>query len=468
VPAFDLRGLLACTTGLAALLAAAPPVADARTDPEDLVLRLGDLGAGYVVGDDGGCGSSFGREGTPPPLLRLERRHPFRGCGIEFDEAWAPPGVHRPADVVSHAYVFRDSAGAAAALRVGAGLLQFAVGPSRSSFVRRPPSRPVGDEAVVLETDEALARGRPGRPGVAVTWRTGRVLSFVFEAGLPAERGEASALALAERQQARLEAPTPLRPHENDDLEVPLDDPQIAGLVHWLGRGYDPPGRLGRLRLSEVYRNGPGWAAGLRYAGGVWLGAWRPRAFARFKRSRLGRLVWHSPCAKSTRFDSGEGRAVIYRGYGPPEGDRPPHLGPIRLAPGIESGPCPTRERDRVLAHVHLEGAVVTVNVPVCFFCIAHHGRGNPYNSLAGMKAVIRALRPRTGGLASDVLQDLAGLQATRADVLAPGGAPDVDADLLQVRVEAALGGHHRVAAAVPERGALLAHVADLRHGRSG
>jgi hypothetical protein len=385
----------------AALVAAAPATAGARTDPEDLVLRLADLADGYVVGDDGGCGSSFGREGTPPALVRLERRHRFNGCGIEFDEAWAAPGPRRPAGVESGAYVFRDPAGAAAAMRVGPSLLEFTVGASRRSFVRRPSSRPIGDEAVVLETGDALAGGRPERPGVAVMWRSGRVLASVFEAGLAGERGEASALELAERQQARIAAPTPLGPRDNDDLEVPLDDPRIAGLVHWLGRSYDPPGPLGRLRLAEVYGSGPGWAVGLRYAGGVWLGVWRPRAFARFKRTRLGRLVWHSPCARSSRLDSGDRRAVIWRGYGPPRGDPFPGSGPIRLAPGIESGPCPKRSRDRVLAHVHLERVVVTVNIPICYFCVALLARDSPYNSVAGMRTVIRALQPRTPAAAT-------------------------------------------------------------------
>lgn len=133
--------------------------------------------------------------------------------------------------------------------------------------------RPIGDEAVVLETDAALARGRR-RPGVAVMWRMGRVLAFVFEAGLAAERGEASALEIAERQQARLEVPSSLGPHENDDLEVPLDDPRIADLVYWLGRSNDPPGRLdgsGSARSIATDRAGQsgcgtpvvcGWACG--------------------------------------------------------------------------------------------------------------------------------------------------------------------------------------------------------------
>jgi hypothetical protein len=46
-----------------------------------------------------------------------------------------------------------------------------------------------------------------------------------------------------------------------------------------------------------------------------------------------------------------------------------------------------------VLAHVRIGRVVVTINTPICFYCIAE--RGNAYNSVAGMKAAIRALRPR-------------------------------------------------------------------------
>src|SRR4051794_16345682 len=54
-----------------------------------------------------------------------------------------------------------------------------------------------------------------------------------------------------------------------------------------------------------------------------------------------------------------------------------------------------------------------------------------------------------------DGLLDLLCLQAAGADVLPPRRLPDEDADLLEVRVEAPPCGHHRVAAAVPERRAL-------------
>lgn len=48
---------------------------------------------------------------------------------------------------------------------------------------------------------------------------------------------------------------------------------------------------------------------------------------------------------------------------------------------------------------------------------------------------------------ASDGFDDFARFDTASADILARGAAALHDADLLQVRVEAALGGHHRVAA---------------------
>src|SRR4029079_7900786 len=65
-------------------------------------------------------------------------------------------------------------------------------------------------------------------------------------------------------------------------------------------------------------------------------------------------------------------------------------------------------------------------------------------------------------------LRNFSRLEAAGADVLAPGSPPDVDADLLEVRVEAPLRGHHGVAAAVPERGPLSTRIAHLCHGASG
>src|SRR5581483_12058742 len=59
---------------------------------------------------------------------------------------------------------------------------------------------------------------------------------------------------------------------------------------------------------------------------------------------------------------------------------------------------------------------------------------------------------------------DLAGLQAPRAHVDPARRPVVVDPDPLEVRVKPPPGGHHRVATAVAERGALLAHMTDLCH----
>ena len=65
----------------------------------------------------------------------------------------------------------------------------------------------------------------------------------------------------------------------------------------------------------------------------------------------------------------------------------------------------------------------------------------------------------RLGGLG-----DLAGLEAARADVDALGRPVEVDANPLEIRIEAALRCHHGVAAAVAERRALPTRVAYLGH----
>ena len=61
-------------------------------------------------------------------------------------------------------------------------------------------------------------------------------------------------------------------------------------------------------------------------------------------------------------------------------------------------------------------------------------------------------------------LLDLPGLQAAGADVDAPRSRADEHPDLLEVRVEAALGGAHGVASALAERRPLPAAVTYLGH----
>src|SRR5207302_4769391 len=70
-------------------------------------------------------------------------------------------------------------------------------------------------------------------------------------------------------------------------------------------------------------------------------------------------------------------------------------------------------------------------------------------------------------GLGSGGLGDLAGFEAPRAHIHAPGSAVEHDPHLLQVGIEATLARDHRVAAAVAECGALAAAVTHLCHARA-
>jgi hypothetical protein len=360
----------------------------AAPGPVNLTLRLSDLAPGYLVGDDSGCGSGLVGEGVPADLENAMRQHRHRGCVSQFELLWAPPGAPAgPPLVESTAFRFAQQSGAEAAFAMAQSVVAHVIGARRGSLVPRPATVTIGDSLAMFETNDALVEGRARRPGVAVLWRTGRVLALLFTGGQAGPSAEQTALALAARQQARIVTPTPLGPRENDDREVPLDNPGLGIEVHWLGRHFRPAGPLPPLALTASYGpmtrfGGPGWRAELDYSArgrgiGVKLGLWRPSAFARFRRSRLGRLARTGRCATAERHDLRAGRAVIYGGYSDP---------PRR---------CRERPPDRYLAHVFLDRMVVTVNVPFCFCRDLNRPRGDPYDTRAGMRAVAEGLRLR-------------------------------------------------------------------------
>jgi len=358
------------------LLAATP--AGAAPYAARLTLRLSDVGPGYLMGDDSGCGVIAG-EGATWELTQIYLDHPHLGCAAQLTEMWAPVGSPpRPSAITSAAYLFRDTTGPALELQQARDVVAYVAGVARDSLT--PLSAPaIGDEAVAFRTDDALVLGRANRPGAIVLWRSGRVLALVLAADLRADVVSAATW-LADAQQRRIANPSPLRPGENDDAEVPLDDPGLAPDVRWLGHDLRPRG-LPRLVLRESSIEGDnGAVATLRYGSrpynsDVQLDLWRRADWRRLVRTRFGQLVWHERCARATSVPVPVGRAVIYAGYERPQkhcGDTPP---------------------DRFLAHVVYKGVVVAVNAVGCFRCRDATG---PYDSRAGMRAVVRAMRPRT------------------------------------------------------------------------
>src|SRR5947199_10877242 len=93
----------------------------------------------------------------------------------------------------------------------------------------------------------------------------------------------------------------------------------------------------------------------------------------------------------------------------------------------------------------------VTATTPITFWWLRRLRDRARSLRAAGQAGRPRRARPSGG------LRDLAGFEAARAHVDAPRRFADHDPDLLQVRVEAALGGDHRVAEALPEGRALFA-----------
>ena len=336
----------------------------AASGTEALTLRLSDLGPGYLVGDDSGCGLSFAGEGAPRVLAGLGRRYRHRGCVIQFERLWAPPGEPpAPALVESAAIEFRGEAGAVAGLEVARAAIAYTTGVPRDSLERRPLTVTLGDSIAVFHTDDALVEGRGGRPGVAVVWRTGRVEP---QGRSGRSRSPSSSRAGSRRRPRSRQRTTTARCRSTTRGSV------SRSIGSALGSGPRAACRRWCSRIPSVRS-----AATTGPAGAPRSTTARVIAAAASS-SGCGRLVRTQRCARATRRDLPTGRAVIYAGHAnPPKrcGRRPPNL---------------------YLAHVFLDDVVLTINVPVCFLCVELlRGLPDAYNTLPGLMTVIEALEPR-------------------------------------------------------------------------
>ncbi len=365
---------------LAAALLAAAPVGGAAAvrppAPDTLTLRLVDIGRGYAFGEYPGCGVIAG-EGATQALTQIYVEHRHTGCSSEFTELWAPADAgSRPRSITSAAYRFRDTAGPTAELQHARDVIAYVTGLRQASLTPLPTPA-LGDEAVAFETDDALVLGHPHQPGAVVLWRSDRVLALVLAADLHADV-VAEATRLASVQQQRIEHPTPLAPADNDDVEVRLDDPGLDLKVPWLGRHLRPGGRLPALTLM-LAGGAPSELGDVRLEyGPVSLYIWRRPRWRRFAKVPFVRLGWHERCVRATRIPVKGGVAVIYAGHERRQArcGRPP---------------------DRFFAHVFLRDVMVSVNPMICIRCREWDGSydHDPYDSMAGMRAVVRALRLR-------------------------------------------------------------------------
>jgi hypothetical protein len=362
--------------------AAGPP--DFPTEMRDtaaLMLRLSDLGPGYTIGDDTGCG--IGVENAPDNLAQAIVTHLPESCSIQFEHRRLSPYVE------SGAVTFRTPDGVATLFALRREMFSYESGVQR---VMEEPYAGVGEEARLFRLGDAYIPGGRDRPGAAVVWRRGLLLGTVLVAGPKEPRAVRMAQRLAVRQDRRMLAPTPLGPRDNYDLEVPFADPRIRAPIPWLGRRFAPGRGLVPLRLAYTWgperpepdERLPTPRARLEYearrlrTGGVELLIWRPIQWRRISRGLGAHQLWRTPCTRARQVRLRRGHAVVYSGY-------------ARLRRG---GRCPARRRDSFAAVVFFRRVVVTVNMPFCDRCAdGVTGRNAPYNSVKGMTAVVRALR---------------------------------------------------------------------------
>jgi hypothetical protein len=364
-------------------LASPPSFPAEMRDTAALLLRLTDLGPGYTIGDDSGCG--IGTENAPENLAQAVITHLPENCSIEFEHRRPSPYVE------SSAMTFHTPDGPATFFALRSEWLKYWSGIEKAAVDR--PQSGIGDEArlLLIPNDYIPGGSKRKRKGAVVFWRRGMTLGSLHVAGPRKDRATRMAVRLAARQDERIRMPTPLGPRDNDDVEVPLSDPRIDVPVQWLGRHFAPGRGLPRLRLAYTYgperpdpeQNYPNPRARLEYEGGrgflvLDLDAWRPADWHRVSRSLSARQLWKTPCARGKRISLARGHAIVYAGY-------------ARLP---RSGRCPTGSRNSFAALVFFRRVVVAVNMPYCDRCAEGvTGRRAPYNSMKGMTAVVRALR---------------------------------------------------------------------------
>ena len=211
------------------------------------------------------------------------------------------------------------------------------------------------------------------------------------------------------------------------DPEAVLDEPDSGVTVYWLGRefaGVDalPPLRLDCSGRGEHPGEGPGYRVDMRYEVdetsadvSIWL--WRPEDWQLYNDEALNAMTFTGPCGSQEELSIAGGRAVIYAAHEPeqparaatPEAITPagtvveetplPYRTPTPASPDITSTPgagsCPDRPFDLYTAVVYFDDTIVTVNMPHCIFCLGRGEGPDPYDSRAGMEAIVRALQVR-------------------------------------------------------------------------
>jgi hypothetical protein len=365
----------------------------APREPEDpaerLVLRLHDLPLGYFPLDfsEGAELELECEELRPadpgPRLASFVRRFAPAGCLGFYLRAYRIPGTASAAIAGTGAM----DAGSAEAAQEGFELAPNLLAKLTEERLEEvPPAQTVGDATRLFHWKHAPTYFRNPHLGSFLVWRSGTALAAVFAAAGSLESSDRIVAELARRQQAHVANPTPYTRAERDSSEVRLDDPALTFPVHWLGRNFDPGHGLPPIKLqwgAAPIRGEalPGQKLLLHYSHNVYLNSWTRRGWKRFLATPASRIMrtWH--CTESTRIAIPGGHATVFAAH------------------GRDFEVCPDRRPTLFFAFAYVDGTVTAVNFVSCPHC--EQVPFGPYDSLAGMKAVVRGLTLRTQRTAS-------------------------------------------------------------------
>jgi len=355
------------------------------------LLRLHDLEPGYSFFILPNEGSDY----EPPKILCAQvkpadqqrklkaflNEHPIGGCFTSYVRFFSVGESPAGQFIGSGAVATASPTVAMAGLAVSPLLLSHLFSDEIPAEVPAPET--IGDETRLFHVPDFPVFLEEGSPSTLVAWRSGRVLAAVFVQGGDDATNDREAIELARKQQGRIEQPAPYLRAERYDREAGFADPAIGVPVYWLGRVLRPGGSLPPLHLTGGAAIGgfvegfPGQKLGVYYSHGVRLATWTASGWNKFAGSRRGSQMIDWRCTQKKKVSLDEGNATVYAAY-----DR-------------NYKTCPKTAPTRHFAVAELGGVVVAVNLrPACVKCLGDYEKG-PYNSAAGVMAILRDLRLR-------------------------------------------------------------------------
>jgi hypothetical protein len=353
------------------------------------LLRRQDLGPGYFF-------LRLPNEGEPSPQITCDRlhpadeqpklstfldRYPVSGCFAIYARLFdAGDGRPAPHLVGTGAIDVGSSKGAVALLKIAS--LTVSHGFENELPKEVPAPEKVGDETKLFRVENLQFFEEEEAEASIVAWRSGSSVGAVYAQGGSPKASDLEALAFARLQQQHLEHPTPYTRAERYDAEAGFEDPSIAEPIYWLGRSFKPGGSLpaakleGAIAPNSLYKGPAGQKLDVYYTGGLDLGTWTAAGWKKFSATRKARKLTGLPCTKTAPVQLSGGSATIY------------------AAPRRDVKRCGSNPPVHYFAVAEIGDLVVVINLESCPRCSTAAG-GSAYNSMAGMKAVLRALQQR-------------------------------------------------------------------------